>query len=763
MVLKMLFKKLLRTVGLYRSQFISMIIMIALGVGVFVGFNMEWVSIEKNTSDFFDKTGFADYRIVSENGFSAEQLEKIKDIKGVDAAARYVCTNVGIIGRPDDSVALAVTEDERVSGMYLVSGDKYDKNSADGIWLSDKYAAANDISVGDELTFSYKGINISGKVKGLIKSGEQMICIRDETQLMPDPDTYGFAYISPAMMKDALGFEFYPQINVISDTEKKDFCERIDSAFGKTMLILSKDENISYSGASGEAEEGKTMSTVLPVMFLLIAVLTMVTTMHRLAAKEKTQIGTLKALGFKNRRILAHYTSYALMIGLVGSAFGIAFGFGVAYFIMNPNGSMGTYLDMPSWKLSLPWFCWIVLVGIIALLTVIGFLSVRKMLAGCAADSLRPYTPKKVKPLRIEKTAFFHRLGFGIRWNLRDIMRHKSRTLMTLIGIVGCMIIVVGSVGMRDTMNEFLDVYYDGATNYASRICLSEDATDEERSALCEKYGGDMSASVSVQLEEKALSLDIYKITHDTVRFPSVKKGYTSLENDGAYICMRIADEFDLAAGDTFTVSPYGSDEKYSMKVNGIIQSVSESIVITDEYAESLGIPRTADSVYTPVQKAEIPSDDAIKSVQSKQAIIDSFDTFTEIMDLMIFVLIFAAVILCTVVLYNLGVMSYAERYREMATLKVVGFKDKKIAKLLISQNLWITFVGVLIGLPGGYLTLSVLMKLLASEYEMRTVIGPLTYAVSIILTFGVSLAVSVMIAAKNKKIDMVEALKGAE
>ena len=117
------------------------------------------------------------------------------------------------------------------------------------------------------------------------------------------------------------------------------------------MLILSKDENISYSGASGEAEEGKTMSTVLPVMFLLIAVLTMVTTMHRLAAKEKTQIGTLKALGFKNRRILAHYTSYALMIGLIGSALGIALGFGVAYFIMNPSGSMGTYLDMPSWKL----------------------------------------------------------------------------------------------------------------------------------------------------------------------------------------------------------------------------------------------------------------------------------------------------------------------------------------------------------------------------------------------------------------------------
>ena len=226
---------------------------------------------------------------------------------------------------------------------------------------------------------------------------------------------------------------------------------------------------------------------------------------------------------------------------------------------------------------------------------------------------------------------------------------------------------------------------------------------------------------------------------------------------------MRIADEFDLAAGDTFTVSPYGSDEEYSMKVNGIIQSVSESIVITDEYAESLGIPRTADSVYTPVQKAEIPSDGAIKSVQSKQAIIDSFDTFTEIMDLMIFVLIFAAVILCTVVLYNLGVMSYAERYREMATLKVVGFKDKKIGSLLISQNVWLSVIGIIAGIPLGLLTLDVLLKKLAPEYEMRMYVDFISYVISIILTIGMSLLVSLMVARKNKHIDMVEALKGAE
>ena len=141
----------------------------------------------------------------------------------------------------------------------------------------------------------------------------------------------------------------------------------------------------------------------------------------------------------------------------------------------------------------------------------------------------------------------------------------------------------------------------------------------------------------------------------------------------------------------------------------------------------------------------------------------DSFDTFLELMNSMIFVLVGGALVLGIVVLYNLGVMSYTERYREMATLKVVGFKDRKIGNLLIGQNVWLSVVGIALGLPLGALTLDFLLKKLAPEYEMRMYIGPVTYIVSILLTFGVSLLVSLMVSRKNKKIDMVEALKGAE
>lgn len=759
----MLFKKLIRTMGLYRAQFISMIIMIALGVGIFVGFNMEWVSIDENTSSFFKETGFADYRISSEKGFSKEELESIKKISGVENASRFLSVNADVKEKSGDGAALTVTENADVSGMMLISGEKYSKDDTEGVWLSDKYAAANGFKLGDSITFKYKNLEIKCKIKGLIKASEYLICVRDSSQLMPDFDTFGFAYISPALYKKSAGAEFYPQINVISDLNKKEFTEKTEKALGKTTLILTKEESGSYSLAQGEADEGKTMGAVLPVLFLLIAVLTMVTTMHRLTAKEKTQIGTLKALGFKNRRILRHYTSYAFMIGILGTAIGIGLGYSVAYFIMNPNGTMGTYFDMPYWRLKMPGFCIIVTAAIIVLLTFIGFLSVKQMLKGTAADALRPYTPKKMKPLAIEKTKAFHKLSFGTRWNMRDIMRHKSRTAMSLVGIIGCTILVVGSLGMRDTMAEFLSMYYDGALRYSSRIYFSEDATAEQRNKISEEYGGDRSATVGVQIEDKTVSLDIYGLKNNTVRFPSDKGGYTDLNDNGAYICERLAEKFELDTGDTFVLSPYGTDKKYTLKLNGIIRSTSECVVITEEYADTLNIYYTPDSVYTKTVKKDIKSDAAIKTVQSKQAIMDSFDSFLEIMNSMIFVLVGGALVLGIVVLYNLGIMSYTERYREMATLKVVGFKDGKIGRLLIGQNMWLSLLGIIVGLPLGAFTLDYLLKKMASEYEMRMYIGPVTYIVSIALTFGVSLLVSLMVARKNKKIDMVEALKGAE
>ena len=155
-----LFRKLYRTMNKYRAQFASMIIMIALGVAVFVGLNIEWYSIERNMTYFFETTHFADYRIVSERGFSERQLKRIQSIEGVDRAARFFSADMDV-GNSGDTLAVTVTEDIGISGMIIIEGAQYDAESSDGIWISDKYAKANGLKAGDEIKIKYNNREIT--------------------------------------------------------------------------------------------------------------------------------------------------------------------------------------------------------------------------------------------------------------------------------------------------------------------------------------------------------------------------------------------------------------------------------------------------------------------------------------------------------------------------------------------------------------------------------------------------------------------------
>ena len=251
----MLLRKLFRTLWKYKAQFISMVIMVALGIGVFLGFNVEWYSLEVNTGEIYNATGFADYRIYSDKGFTAEDLEAVKGIRGVEDATRYLSLNVSV--KDDtDTLALTVSENMKVSGILLMEGEPYSPEDPDGFWLSDSYAAANGIHVGDPLTLVYQSVTVSGTVKGLVKSSEYLICLPDSTQMMPDYSTYGYVYISPVMLDNAIpalyrmiAGSLYHQINVRSSLDKPAFVEAADRALGSTRLILSKDETVSWSEA----------------------------------------------------------------------------------------------------------------------------------------------------------------------------------------------------------------------------------------------------------------------------------------------------------------------------------------------------------------------------------------------------------------------------------------------------------------------------------------------------------------------------------
>ena len=766
-----------------------MILLIALGIGVFVGFNAEWVTIGKDTDAFFKDCGFADYRIVDEDGISSADVDKIRDIEGVSGVSRFLSVNADVKGS-SDQLALTITESEHTSGFVLTEGEDYDRWDAEGFWLMDKYAELNGIKPGDKLTVTFEDLEFTGTVKGLIESAEYLICVRDESQVMPDFNTYGYVYASPAMLRkvieqqvreeepdiddDVMSIavkevcdETFCQVNVNSSLDKEEIQTAVDKALGRTLLILTKDENISYSESRGEMNEGKTMGAVLPVLFLAIAILTMITTMNRITISEKTQIGTLKALGFRDKRIVRHYTSYAVIISLTGAVLGMVLGYLICKMVMSQDGMMGTYFVMPDWTVHIPVWIWAIVLAIVMFTIFIGYLSVKDLLRGTAAETLRPYTPRHIHRLLLEGTAIWRRMRFGTKWNLRDIFRHKSRSAMSFIGTFGCMLMLVASFGMNQTMNNFLDTFYDGTAVYASKIFMSSDADNKDAVKLAEELEGDYSASVSAKAGDKTVSVDVYNITHGMYRFIDKDSNIIPLPEEGALICKRLARDFDAKPGDIVTVEPYGTDESYDILISGINGSLTESISMTEEYAESIGLTDSEEyrinSVYTMTAKDQIAASGNITSIQSKQDIIDSFDAFMKIFYFFIIVLIVASVLLCLIVLYNLGIMSYMERYREMATLKVLGFRNKAIGRLLISQNLWISVAGTLLGIPAGIWALNYLMNLLAGEYEMETVVGPVSILPATALNLGVAVIVGRMIARKNRTINMVEALKGTE
>ena len=763
----MLFKKLLRTIWHYKAQFISMIIMVLLGVGVFVGFQGEWYSIEKDTYSFYDSTGFADYRLISETGYSLEEMNKISEIEGVSKVSRYISIKTNE-SKENDVVAVTITTDSEVSGFKVMKGEQYDENALKSIWISDQYASKNNYKLDDDITLKYGSLSITGQIKGLIKSSEYLICTPDENQMMPDFNTYGYVYISPRMYKDILGgIDFYSEIHVISKLSKKEFSDSANEKLGKTNLILTKDEVISFSEAQGEATEGKTMASILPVVFLGIAILIMATTMQRLTINEKTQIGTLKALGFRDAKIVQHYTLFGLFIGAVGSILGIGFGYFISWFIFNPSGSMGTYFDLPDWSIHIPWWTFLIVLSVVIFMTFISYVSAKKMLKGTAADALKPYTPKAMKRLKIEDGKNWRKLKFATKWNLRDLFRHKARSVMTLFGVFGCTILLIASFLMMDSMVGFVNKFYYGALNYESQISLKDETTNEKAKEIASYYDGDYAASTNVSLNEEVIALDIYNVSHNYMRFLDKNMNFSSLTDEGVYVGQRLMESNNLKIGDTFEVAVFGSDIKYSLKLVGQLRTLTKGVVMSEKYAIEEGIDYKINQIYINKSKTDINNDtifsDYISTTKSRNDIIKSFDSFMEVMYVMIGALIALSIILGIVVLYNLGTMSYFERYRELSTLKVVGFKDKKIGKLLITQNMWLTIVGFLIGFPSGIGVTYILVKALASEYEMKLIFGWMTFVIPAVLIFSVSLFVSWLVSKKNKKINMVEALKVPE
>ena len=491
--------------------------------------------------------------------------------------------------------------------------------------------------------------------------------------------------------------------------------------------------------------------------------LILLTTMRRIITHQRTQIGILKACGFKNSSIILHYLSYGFWLVLTGSILGLILGPMILPQLFYP--SMSATYKLPSWNSA--WsmsFLYVAALMVIMSLAV-SYFSVKGISDEKPADTIRPKVPKVSSSGFIEKLGLWKHFSFNIRWNYRDAKRNKFRALMTIVGVMGCSALLVCAFGMYDGMNDLKEWEYTQINHYDSKLVIEEDTAQSQIDDIADKVNGDEIMESAIEIEsdsaKKSGSLLVLNET-DLITPTDYDRNHVEINDGDVSISEKMAKMLDVDVGDTVRWHIMGSDKWIDTKIDKIhADPVSQGFIMSADKLEDLDLNYTPTSVITSEHVTE--DYDGVKATNSMKNMTSSWDELTESMWLLIYILIFFAGLLAIVVLYNLGLLSFTEIEREIATLKVLGFKTGALRKLLLTQNLWFTAIGFVLGLPVGYYILAIMWESSGDSFYILPSISPTNFLLTLAITFALSIMVNLMFSRKIKKLDMVESLKGVE
>ena len=313
-----------------------------------------------------------------------------------------------------------------------------------------------------------------------------------------------------------------------------------------------RDDNLSYDGYKREAEEGETYSGVFSGLFVFIAILSVVTTMNRFVKKERTQIGTLKALGIKRSKITRMYVNYGFFISVIASVLGIVLGnLLIGNFFLEMEME---YYEIPYYNIVTIPLVYYVAIAIIIVITLVTYLSCRKILKEPAAEALRIERPKvKVKENSFTTKKAFNKLSLSSKWNIRDIVRSKGRTLMAIVGIAGCTMLVVTAFGMLDSMKSYVSWEFDTINNFEYKLSLGSDYTDKQFNDIISKYGDATSQTTGIEFKNNNEIIIKPLTINDTNGFLQVtdhNRHPFTMNDDGLYITEKMSQVYNLKIGD---------------------------------------------------------------------------------------------------------------------------------------------------------------------------------------------------------------------
>lgn len=789
----MLRRKMFRDIRKNISQFITIFLMVMIGVMAYSGIEAYMAGMRSAIDKYYTNNNLQDLNVVGSN-FKDEDLEKIKSIEHVKNAERKLSVK-GTTNR-DKTLLLNFIESNEIAKFHVFEGEEFGIDKK-GVWIDNKYAWKRNIKVGDTILVKYNSLEVNEKVLGIINVPDHVYDVRDESEIFPNRREFGIAYLSineisekyikkQAMKEKHISseiiFDFYvPDFNykdyitfntVMVDVDKKSNVDKVKSEIEEKIeaatLTTKIEDSSSYRAYEGEIEEGNTYVGVFPALFLFIAILSVITTMTRVVKKQRVQIGTLKALGFKNKRIIYHYVGYGLWVSIFGAILGLILGY--SFLGKTFIGTEMILFEVPNAVPVMTTSSYLVALLIVLVIVLITYISSRRILKENPAETLRTEIPTvNKKQIDFTSKGFLSKLSFSTKWNIRDMLRNKMRTIMGIVGVATCSLLIVVALGMLDSVNGYINLQFNELLNFKYKLVIKDGTSIESINELIDRYGNKTSKSYGIEIKN-GKEMDANNLfvndAEDFVRFVDDKDNFIRLDStEGVYVTYKLASNKGYKIGDEITWHVCGDEKFYTSKIVGFNRDPqNQNMTMSRAYFESLGIDYRPDAIYTNEDLRLTREIAHIDKIQNKEALKAGIAGMMSMMKSMISIIVLVAVILGMVIIYNLSILSYSEKEYQFATLKVLGFRDSKIKRIFVKQNNIISIISIIIGLPLGFLITDYIFKVAIEEhYDFKAYISNGTYIIAAIGTFLVSYLVSRKIAKRINDIDMVSSLKGNE
>lgn len=810
----MLFLKMLRDVRKNFSQFLMIFLMVLLGTAACSGIDGYIQGMQSAVDRFYEDGKLQDLNI--RGALSEEDLKKVSEFDGVQKAEGKLVAKGQVLNilkaknEPSEQSQTTVntgtnnsnqkTETQKNDGQNKEYEDyKLELNllhsneiakftveqgegfaaSSDKIWIDAYFAKKNQLKVNDEIVFKYLGKTFKKSIAGIVYIPDHVYVSKSSSEILPDNLKYAYAFMDYQKLMSEFNQPglsniktIYSQIMVkVKEVERTDNVKsEIQDYFKKRAVVTKMREEPSVKVLQGEIDETSSIIGIFTGFFILISILSVATTMTRLISRDRTKIGTLKALGFSNAKIFWHYISYGVYLSVLGGLAGIIVGsLMISKFFMS---NAMRFFEVPNCNPVLTTMSIIVYICLTISIAITCYLATRQIIKQNTTEILRPEQPKiNSRKMRFTTSGNFAKLSFTSRWNLRDMLRNRGRMITTVVGISGAIALVVMAFGVYTSMNNFIETEINMINNFENTAMIDADKTEAADMKKIADTFTNNSEQKYIELVDKNnqsfLTTNLFiDNSGGAIRFLDEQRETTELDNTGVNISRKVATEHGLKIGDIVRWRNVGDTKIYEAKITKlIVKQQTQNLTITKDFYERMGEKYVPTTFY--LSDNDLAKNEELTkylNIQSKAVMTDNLKQMLKTILNTLAVLLSLAIFLGIVVFYNMGILSFCEQEIQFATMKVIGFSSAKLSKIFTWQNIFITILSGLIGLPLGLIFTNYIYQVSVDDaYDIQTFIPWTVLVLSMLGTLVLSVILSRFLAVKIRRIDMVKALKTGE